>query len=223
MDEIGQRDQRPEVTRVERVPGERRRGHLEHAHGGDEQRKRSDRNRRERHRHADEGDDRGRFDDSAEAGRVGRGFDREQTEASAGDRYQSGRDHRGLQSPPRRFEQDPPGQCRPAGDQHAGEEEKPEDDRTGRDPAPGGEGGNGPRRAGADRECEHTCDQVSVVRDDAPAGRVRAARKTRLQREDEGAVVSGQPVRTARRGPSGRARRPRDRLRPGGSRRRRAA
>ena len=85
VDEVGERDQRAVVPGVERVPGQRRRGELEHRRrGGDESRRRN-RERDERRRDADQSDDRGRLGHAAEAGRVGRRLDRQQAEAAARD------------------------------------------------------------------------------------------------------------------------------------------
>ena len=194
VDEVGERDQRPQVARVERVAGQGGRRELEDAEHRDEERQRRDRDRGERRRSPDERDDRGGLDDAAEPCGVGGRLDREQPEATAGDQHHPARDHRGLQPPAGRLEQEAAGERGAAGDEHAREKEEAEDDRCGRRAAARGERRHGTRLARPDRERQHPRLDVAVVRDGAPAHGVRPVRQAGPERDDERAVVPGEPV-----------------------------
>ena len=127
----------------------------------------------------DECDDRRGLRHPAESRRIGGWLVRDEAEAPGGDEDKPGRNH------PARTSEPHSGQRGSTRDEHAGEEEQAEEDRLDGRPVLRGENRHGPGRARADGECEHTRDQVAVVRDNTPADAVGAVREAGTKRQDD--------------------------------------
>ena len=196
---------------------------LEHRRPGGDDGDSRDRDRHERGRSADQSDDCGGLGHPAEPGRVGGRLDRQQPQPAGRDQDQAGANDRGLQPTPTGLEQDAPRERRPAGDQHAGDEQEPEYDRTRsirrrlRTAWAPAAASPRPRRTRGRR------------RPDGRRSRRRASGRCRRRGPAPGAAAARARGRCrpaggpGRRAPSVPGRRPPGRPLPGGSRRRRAA